>query len=60
MISINFLTTSHLVYTARGSDLIHSVINGRVIMRDRQLTTLDERGILEEMGRIGAAVQQML
>ena len=50
---------SHLVYTARGSDVIHSVINGRVVMRDRQLTTLDEGAILAEMGRIGAAVQQM-
>ena len=50
---------SHLVYTARGSDVIHSVINGRVVMRDRQLKTLDEAAILAEMGRIGAAVQQM-
>jgi len=50
---------SHLVYAARGSDVIHSVINGRVVMRDRCLTTLDEAAILAEMGRIGAAVQQM-
>jgi 5-methylthioadenosine/S-adenosylhomocysteine deaminase len=50
---------SHLVYTARGSDVIHSVINGRVVMRDRQLTTLDEAAILAEMGRIGSAVRQM-
>ena len=50
---------SHLVYAARGSDVIHSVINGRVVMRDRCLTTLDEGSILEEMGRIGAAVREM-
>ena len=50
---------SHLVYAARGSDVIHSVINGRVVMRNRQLTTLDEETILAEMGRISAAVQQM-
>lgn len=50
---------SHLVYAARGSDVIHSVINGRVVMRDRQLISLDEAAILAEMGRIGAAVQQM-
>ena len=50
---------SHLVYTARGSDVIHSVINGRVVMRDRLLTTLDEGEILAEMGRIGAAVRQV-
>ncbi len=50
---------SHLVYTARGSDVIHSVINGRVVMRDRRLTTLDEEAILAEMSRIGAEVRQM-
>ena len=50
---------SHLVYAARGSDVIHSVINGRIVMRDRQLTTLDETAILAKMGLIGAAVRKM-
>jgi len=50
---------SHLVYAARGSDVIHSVINGQVVMRDRCLTTLDETSILAEMGRIAAAVRQV-
>ncbi len=50
---------SHLVYAARGSDVVHSVINGRVVMRDRQLTTLDEQAILSEMARMGKAVRQM-
>ncbi len=50
---------SHLVYTAWGSDVIHSVINGHVVMLERQLTTLDEEVILTEMGRIGTAVRHM-
>jgi len=50
---------SHLVYTARGSDVMHSVINGQVVMRNRQLTILDEVSILAKMGRIGIAVRQM-
>jgi 5-methylthioadenosine/S-adenosylhomocysteine deaminase len=50
---------SHLVYAARGSDVLHSVINGRIVMRDRQLTTMDEEAILAEMGRIGAEVRKM-
>jgi len=50
---------SHLVYAARGSDVIHSVINGRIVMRDRQLTTLNETAVLAEMERIGAAVRKM-
>ncbi len=45
---------SHLVYAARGSDVIHSVINGRVVMRNRQLQTLDEVAILARIREIGA------
>lgn len=45
---------SHLVYAARGSDVIHSVINGRVVMRDRQLLTLDEAAILTRIRELGA------
>jgi 5-methylthioadenosine/S-adenosylhomocysteine deaminase len=47
---------SHLVYAARGSDVIHSVINGRVVMRDRRLLTLDE--ILARAAEIGAGFRQ--
>ncbi|RJX28057.1 MAG: amidohydrolase [Desulfurivibrio sp.] len=45
---------SHLVYAAKGSDVVHSLINGRIVMRDRQLTALDEREIMaraNEMSR---------
>ncbi len=37
---------SHLVYAACGSDVIHSVINGQVVMENRQFTALDEEEIL--------------
>jgi len=33
--------TSHLVYAARGNDVIHSIINGQPVMEDRKLMTLD-------------------
>jgi 5-methylthioadenosine/S-adenosylhomocysteine deaminase len=45
---------SHLVYAARGSDVIHSVIGGRVVMRNRQLQTLDEAAILARIRAIGS------
>jgi 5-methylthioadenosine/S-adenosylhomocysteine deaminase len=32
---------SHLVYAASGNDVTHSVINGRLVMEDRRLLTLD-------------------
>ena len=44
---------SHLVYSARGADVIHSIINGRVIMKDRILQSLDEARILVRMREIG-------
>ena len=47
---------SHLVYAARGSDVIHSVIGGRVVMRSRQLQTLDEAAILARIREIGAGL----
>ncbi|VAW39074.1 S-adenosylhomocysteine deaminase; Methylthioadenosine deaminase [hydrothermal vent metagenome] len=51
---------SHLVYAARGSDVIHSVINGRVVMRNRQLTTLDEPAILAEMHGISEHISEQI
>jgi 5-methylthioadenosine/S-adenosylhomocysteine deaminase len=50
---------SHLVYAAGGGDVLHSIINGQVVMRDRQLTTLDETAIITEMQRIGETVRRM-
>jgi len=50
---------SHLVYAARGSDVVHSVINGTIVMRDRYLTTLDEKDILSRMGKIGKEITKM-
>jgi 5-methylthioadenosine/S-adenosylhomocysteine deaminase len=32
---------SHLVYAVRGSDVSHTIINGKLVMADRQLTTID-------------------
>lgn len=43
---------SHLVYAARGADVIHSVINGKLVMRNRKLLTLDEEAILARMQEI--------
>jgi 5-methylthioadenosine/S-adenosylhomocysteine deaminase len=32
---------SHLVYAAQGNDVVYAIIDGKVIVRDRQLTTID-------------------
>jgi 5-methylthioadenosine/S-adenosylhomocysteine deaminase len=39
---------SHLVYAARGSDVRHTVCDGRVLMRDRELLTVDEAAARRE------------
>jgi 5-methylthioadenosine/S-adenosylhomocysteine deaminase len=37
---------SQLVYAARGSDVIHTVCHGRVLMEDRRLLSLDEQEVM--------------
>jgi 5-methylthioadenosine/S-adenosylhomocysteine deaminase len=37
---------SHLVYSARGGDVMHTVCHGRVLMEDRRVTTLDEAEVM--------------
>jgi 5-methylthioadenosine/S-adenosylhomocysteine deaminase len=47
---------SQLVYAAKGSDVTHSVINGRIVMRDRKLTCLDEREIMARVNEMSGAL----
>jgi 5-methylthioadenosine/S-adenosylhomocysteine deaminase len=37
---------SHLVYTTRGDDVITTIVNGRVLMRDGKVLTLDQAQVL--------------
>ena len=39
---------SHLVYVTRGDDVRTTIVNGRVLMRDRKVLTLDEGAVLAE------------
>ncbi|MBA2735384.1 MAG: amidohydrolase [Pyrinomonadaceae bacterium] len=39
---------SHLVYATKAGDARHVVINGKIVMRDRNLLTLDESGIKKD------------
>ncbi len=41
----------NIVYSARSSDIRHSIIAGRLVMKDRELLTLDEERILWEAER---------
>jgi cytosine/adenosine deaminase-related metal-dependent hydrolase len=41
----------NLVYSANGSCVTHTIVNGRVLMADRRLTTVDEEKVLAETDR---------
>jgi 5-methylthioadenosine/S-adenosylhomocysteine deaminase len=49
---------SHLVYAAKGADVRHVVVEGRVIMRDRRVLTLDAVAVLAEADRLRARVAE--
>jgi cytosine/adenosine deaminase-related metal-dependent hydrolase len=52
-----FNPVSHLVYAAEGSDVNTVVIDGKIVMRNRNVETLDEQRIINEANRRG---QQLL
>jgi 5-methylthioadenosine/S-adenosylhomocysteine deaminase len=39
---------SHLVYAARGNDVSHVLINGRIVMEERRLVALDLGAVLQQ------------
>ncbi len=40
---------SHLVYSANGSDVSATIIDGKVVMKDRQLLTMDVDRVMDEV-----------
>jgi 5-methylthioadenosine/S-adenosylhomocysteine deaminase len=48
---------SHLVYAVNGSDVVHSVINGRIVMQNRQLLFMDVEKIMADARQAAAQIQ---
>ncbi|MGB2717061.1 MAG: amidohydrolase [Vicinamibacterales bacterium] len=48
---------SHLVYATHGDDVRTSIVNGRVLMRDRKMLTLDQAAVLADAARQAALVR---
>jgi 5-methylthioadenosine/S-adenosylhomocysteine deaminase len=46
---------SHLVYVSKGDDVQNTIVNGRVLMRNRKVTSLDETQVLAEPRRDAGA-----
>ncbi len=47
---------SHLVYAASSNDVIISVINGRVVMQDRSIKTVELEQVMEDVNKIAKSV----
>jgi len=48
---------SHLVYVSRGGDVTTTIVNGKVLMRDRKVLTLNEADVIREANALAAKVR---
>src|SRR4051794_13759196 len=48
---------SHLVYVTRGDDVRNTIVNGKVLMRDRQVITLNESEVLAQARTLAQKVK---
>ncbi|MCU1382026.1 MAG: mtaD 1 [Acidobacteria bacterium] len=48
---------SHLVYVTRGDDVRTTIVNGKVLMSDRRLRTLDREQVIADANRLAARVR---
>jgi 5-methylthioadenosine/S-adenosylhomocysteine deaminase len=49
---------SHLVYVTRGDDVQTVVVNGKMVMRNRKVLTVDEGAVIDEANGWAAKVRQ--
>ena len=48
---------SHLVYAVNGADVTTAIINGKLVMKDRRLLTIDEHEVMERVRQIALRVK---
>jgi 5-methylthioadenosine/S-adenosylhomocysteine deaminase len=49
---------SHLVYAARGADVVTSIIGGRIVMKERRLLHIELAAVMEEVRRIADRIME--
>ena len=49
---------SHLVYVTRGDDVRTTIVNGKVLMKDRQVLTLDKAAVIADANRLAQKVRE--
>lgn len=51
---------SQLVYSARGADVTHTIINGEIVMKDRKIVTFDEAAVMSEARAIAERINKTI
>jgi 5-methylthioadenosine/S-adenosylhomocysteine deaminase len=51
---------SHLVYAVNGSDVDTVIINGKIIMKNRRLLTINEAAVMEKVKEIAQGIKKSL
>ena len=51
---------SHLVYAASGADVDTVIINGKVVMENRKLLTINEQDVMQKVREIAVKVKESL
>jgi len=49
---------SHLVYATRGDDVRTTIVNGKILMKDRQVRTLDRATVIADANRLAQKVRE--
>jgi 5-methylthioadenosine/S-adenosylhomocysteine deaminase len=49
---------SHLVYVTRGDDVRSTIVNGKILMKDRQVRTLDRATVIADANRLAVKVRE--
>ena len=49
---------SHLVYVTRGDDVRTTIVNGKVLMKDRQVRTLNRASVIADANRLAQKVRE--
>src|SRR5438552_4389211 len=50
---------SHLVYVTRGDDVRTTIVNGRVLMKDRQVRTLNRAEVIADANRLAQRIREL-
>ena len=51
---------SHLVYAVRGSDVTTVIVNGRIVVRGREVLTVDEEEVMDNAQVLGERVREAM